>query len=369
MTLDQFITKYKGKKIDFDGAFQNQCMDLYRFYVKEVWEKPQTPKVKGAFQVFNTIEKGYNKFTSGEIRKGDVITWNEKLVKNGHIAVVISSTPTTVTVFQQNAPKVGDACNIATYNYKNIIGWFRPQENKTFMKVTIVANKIAWDYKAQLPVIADWFKVHSNNKLEVVFDTKETNFDTVPLAPFGNTQSVDVNWYRENITPLGTGEGTVFLMNNDQYQIPGIWGFMTYGDPEKPVRMEVACDNELSSINFPEAHLVVHRIFHEICHALYFLTGQPDRVHELLFVENPSANRSVLLNEIDQIKLQTALSKIKPMSKIKIRQIGWNDAEKGLYIGYDTMEKKAKVLAKFIEVFPDYELDESKEYNLGVRKW
>lgn len=236
--------------------------------------------------------------------------------------------------------------------------------NKTFMKVTIIANKIAWNYKAQLPKITEWFKTYSNNRLEVVFDTKETNFDTVPLAPFADKQSVDVNWYRENITPLATGEATVLLLNPNQYQIGGIWGFMTYGDPNKPVRMEVACTDEP---NFPEAHLLVHRVFHEICHALYFLTGQPDRVHELLLVENPAPNRTVLLNEIDYTKLQAKLITIKPMSKIKIRQIGWTDAEKGIYVGFDTPATRDEIISKINSILPKYELDGTKEYNLGKR--
>lgn len=133
MTLQEFINKYNGKKVDFDGHFGNQCMDLYRFYVKEVWAQPQTPGVVGAFQVFDTLDSGYEKIKIGgqSIPKpGDVITWNEKLVKNGHIAIVISATATGITVFQQNAPKTGDACNIAKYNYKNVIGWFHPKGEK-----------------------------------------------------------------------------------------------------------------------------------------------------------------------------------------------------------------------------------------------
>lgn len=256
--------------------------------------------------------------TGGQVSEGEeiAITGNTGQITTGphkHIQII----------------RNGKRIDPETYQWESL--------NKTFMKVTIVANKIAWDYKAQLPKIAEWFKVHSNNRLEVVFDTKETNFDTVPLAPFGDTKSVDINWYRENITPLATGEATVLLLNPDQYQIGGIWGFMTYGDPEKPVRMEVACTDEP---NFPEAHLLVHRVFHEICHALYFLTGQPDRVHELLLVENPAPNRTVLLNEIDYNKLQTKLITIKPMPQ--------NQTRVGL-------SKDGKTVFKVVPVATDFE--------------
>lgn len=32
MTLDQFITKWLGKKADWDNAYAGQCVDLARFY-------------------------------------------------------------------------------------------------------------------------------------------------------------------------------------------------------------------------------------------------------------------------------------------------------------------------------------------------
>ena len=285
------------------------------------------------------------------IRTGGSVKEGERIAITGNTGEVTDYAHKHIQIIRKNK-----RLDPEKYNWESL--------NKTFMKITIVANKITWNYKAVLPKIVEWFNFHSGNKIEVVFDTKETSFDLVPLAPFGDTNSVDVNWYREKITPLATGEATVLLLNPDQYQIGGIWGFMTYGDPGRPVRMEVACTDEP---NFPEAHLLVHRVFHEICHALYFLTGQPDRTHELLLVENAGSNRTVLLNEINYPKLQEALSKIKPNSKIKIRQIGWTDKEKGLYIGFDLPETRDEIISKINSILPKYELDEANEYNLGVR--
>lgn len=131
MTLQQFITRYNGKKLDWDGAYQNQCVDLYRFYVDEVWQKPQTPGVKGAYQIMNTLPSGYDKFYTGIPQSGDVIIWNEKLVKNGHVAVVVTADSIGFNAFQQNAPKPLQAANIARYNYNNVIGWFRPHLSLT----------------------------------------------------------------------------------------------------------------------------------------------------------------------------------------------------------------------------------------------
>lgn len=133
MTLQEFINKYTGKRVNFDGAFGAQCVDLYRFYIKEVWQLPQTPRVVGAFQIFGSLPPGFDKFTSGVPQAGDVIIWNEKHIKNGHVAVVTAADQSGFNAFQQNGPKsdtngvTGSPCNIARYSYKNIIGWFHPK--------------------------------------------------------------------------------------------------------------------------------------------------------------------------------------------------------------------------------------------------
>jgi hypothetical protein len=245
------------------------------------------------------------------------------------------------------------------------------------MKVTIVANNNNWTtLSQQIAQLSDWFKTYSSGRLEVVFDMKQTAFANVPLQDWQGAKSVDVNWYRQNITPLATGEATLLLLNPDQWTGPQgtTFGTMTYGDPGKPVRCEVmAVENEY----VVDAPVFVHRAYHEICHALFCLTGQKDAytdqqgkqqfvVHDYLYQDPPK--RKELLDLIDYQKLQQALIQIKPMEKIKIRAIGWNDAEKGLYFPFDTPERQQALLAQLTNLFPDYELD-SKEWNLGKRPW
>lgn len=48
MDLTQFVKNYVGTKVDFDGAYGAQCVDLYRQYCSSVLEIPQTPPVAGA---------------------------------------------------------------------------------------------------------------------------------------------------------------------------------------------------------------------------------------------------------------------------------------------------------------------------------
>jgi len=49
MTLNEFVEKYKGKVVDFDGMYGGQCVDLVRQYFKDVWNLPEQPEgVKSA---------------------------------------------------------------------------------------------------------------------------------------------------------------------------------------------------------------------------------------------------------------------------------------------------------------------------------
>jgi len=238
------------------------------------------------------------------------------------------------------------------------------------MPLTIVANKINWPtLPQQVATLSEWFNHYSGGKLQVSFDIAHTDFDPVPFQQFLSSKCVDIDWQRTNITPRAKGKGTLLLLGYDQYQFVNTWGFMTYGDPGHPVRME-CCAAETEMIgtqgSYDYAPVFVHRAFHEICHMIPFLTGQPDWVHEFLLV--PDDRRADLLALTDYQKLQTALNNIKPMPKIKIRSIGWNDPEKGLYFPFDTMERRQALLEKLTGLFPDYELDPT-EYNLKTRPW
>ena len=128
MTLQEFINKNNGKKVDFDGKFGAQCVDLYRFYLRDVWKVPQTPSVKGAYQILDTLPSTFQKFTSGIPQRGDVITWSEKYCPNGHIAMVESADAMGFTSFEQNNP-IGAPCATRKHNYYAIIGWFRPRKD------------------------------------------------------------------------------------------------------------------------------------------------------------------------------------------------------------------------------------------------
>lgn len=64
----------------------------------------------------------------------------------------------------------------------------------------------------------------------------------------------------------------------------------------------------------------------------------------------------------------TAMKIVLNDNRIIMRKIAWNDSEKGMYVGFDTLERQAKFVAAMQTLFPDYRIEE-KDWNLGKRPW
>lgn len=145
MNTQEFFNKYNNKYIDFDGFYGNQCMDLYRQYVKEVLNIPQSPPVIGAADVWVTYLK--DKFTAikntpaGVPKFGDIVVWANTLNGYGHIGICQSASVWNFTSFDQNFP-VGSPCHLQKHNYKHIIGWLRPIQQPVLPTGTVTVARI-----------------------------------------------------------------------------------------------------------------------------------------------------------------------------------------------------------------------------------
>lgn len=130
MTLRQFINKYDGKTVDWDQKFGGQCVDLWRQYVDEVLELPQSPPVRGAKDVWDTyLEKHFNRVENtpkGVPEKGDIVIWETG--EYGHIAIFAEGGIRSFTSFDQNYP-VGTKCHLQKHNYQGVLGWLHPITN------------------------------------------------------------------------------------------------------------------------------------------------------------------------------------------------------------------------------------------------
>jgi hypothetical protein len=111
MKFVDFINKRLGTKIDFDGVYGAQCVDLFRQYAKDVCNVPvRMEGVEGAKDLYLNyenmpIEKKYfaRKNAHSVAQMGDVVVWNATATNSyGHVAIVVCNEPKGLLVLEQN---------------------------------------------------------------------------------------------------------------------------------------------------------------------------------------------------------------------------------------------------------------------------
>lgn len=115
-----FYLKYRGKFIDQDGAFGNQCTDLVKLYCTKVLKIPaphgNAIDYLQGIQGFTLIKPdGTNKPAFG-----DIVVFNYPPV--GHVALTNWTSAGFVNCFSQNDP-LQSPCDFKTYDYSHIAGW------------------------------------------------------------------------------------------------------------------------------------------------------------------------------------------------------------------------------------------------------
>jgi hypothetical protein len=135
MTLEEFVKKYNGKKVDYDNAYGAQCVDLFRQYTKEALGiKEHTGPCAtsgGAKDLFldydkMPVEKKY--FTRSKVKNwipGDVLIWDQSPInKYGHVAIFLAKLGNSFLVFEQNGiTQAGAEIQVRTRD--NLLGYLR----------------------------------------------------------------------------------------------------------------------------------------------------------------------------------------------------------------------------------------------------
>lgn len=144
MTYQDFIWKWNGKYVDYDGALGNQCVDLMRQYCKDVFKVdgyvaiPPRGTAKSIFanfkdnQYFKKVLNGPNNTP----KKGDIVFWGTYPMITGwagHVAIVDNADLYSLIVFQQNYP-TGAPCQFKKFGtskilhgYRGVLGWLSPK--------------------------------------------------------------------------------------------------------------------------------------------------------------------------------------------------------------------------------------------------
>jgi hypothetical protein len=133
MTFQDFLEKYNGKYIDFDGYYGAQCMDLEHQYCLEVLGIGDhtvlaAPSAKEVYNNFPTV-KGNELFEqigntpTNTPQEGDIMFWGSGTW--GHVAVFVEGDANSFRSFDQNYP-TGSPCHIQNHiNYTGVLGWLR----------------------------------------------------------------------------------------------------------------------------------------------------------------------------------------------------------------------------------------------------
>mgnify|MGYP002624267671 CR=1 FL=1 len=136
MTLIEFINKYINTKVDFDGVYGAQCVDLARQYWKEGLGIPEhtgacltTGGAKDLYLDYDKmpLEKKYFKKipASKKILIGDTAIWNStETNKYGHVAIVLGELSDSLIVFEQDGFKQ-DGAKLNIRSKKNMLGVLR----------------------------------------------------------------------------------------------------------------------------------------------------------------------------------------------------------------------------------------------------
>ena len=126
LSHNQFVSKYSGKKVDFDGYYGGQCVDLFRQYCQEVLGVPQPKGVRGAAQFWENfssdpvLQQNFIQIPNTLTfvpQKGDVMIWTRKAGNGyGHVAMVDSANVLWFTSFDQNWRKL-NVSELTRHNY------------------------------------------------------------------------------------------------------------------------------------------------------------------------------------------------------------------------------------------------------------
>ncbi len=131
MTPAEFIAKYNGQSVDYDGVYGAQCFDLFQFYNRDV---VQAPFVSGqyAYQIWSNFPVAFYLAVANTPTNapslGDVVIWGANFNGGaGHVGIATGNCIDAILeVLEQNDP-TGSPSHIKTYNYDNVIGWIHPR--------------------------------------------------------------------------------------------------------------------------------------------------------------------------------------------------------------------------------------------------
>jgi len=153
--VNNFVSKYLGQRLDFDGYYGTQCVDLFNYYLKEVLgiNNPiQQFSVASAYQIWNygannSLFKRIENTPTAVPEIGDIIIFDKSnSFPHGHVSIFLEGDAKKLVSLDQHFP-LGSPVAKVTHDYLNpkVIGWLRPamfDVNPTLPPVNNLSNLI-----------------------------------------------------------------------------------------------------------------------------------------------------------------------------------------------------------------------------------
>lgn len=195
MNIQDFFVKYNGQYVDYDGAYGNQCVDLFRQYLKDLFDITNSPLVVGACDIWDRYLTDkfdrYENTIEAEPIEGDIIIWKKTTsLPYGHVAICHTAAVNSFVSFDQNWP-TGTPCHFVTHQYNNVAGWLRFKGGETDViteqtKIPQIGNKEVQQIKAEMEAkdraINDYQLTIASANSSMASMQKEINVLTAKLA-------------------------------------------------------------------------------------------------------------------------------------------------------------------------------------------
>lgn len=230
ITYAEFIKKHAGKAMDFDGVAGAQCVDLIKYYLKEVFNI--NPGAWGDahcyYDNFNNITALKNNCTriantpDFVPQKGDIVVWSPSLSSGGwgHVAIATGEGNTKeFYTYDQNWTGNHDACKMVKHNYNHVYGVLRPKDQ----------TKINWTITAANPFKKGNYTLTTNVNVRTGAGTKYTQKKLSQLTADGKKHALNQTYACLKSGTVVTVSAVTKISDKEYWgKIPSGWVALMY---------------------------------------------------------------------------------------------------------------------------------------------
>lgn len=114
---------------DFDGAYEDQCVDLVQYWSRAIGGQRFTGDAQDLFNqagdFYTQVKNTPNNFPV----EGDIVVWSSAYNGTvGHVGIATNNcNKDLLEVLEQNDP-LNSNCHVKQYNYTAVLGWLHPKQ-------------------------------------------------------------------------------------------------------------------------------------------------------------------------------------------------------------------------------------------------